>query len=287
MKPPRFSYAAPDTLDQALALLLEHGANATVLAGGQSLVPLLNLRVARPEVVIDLNRVGGLDAVEINGSVQLGALVRQQRALRDAGLRAGAPLVAAALGHVGHVASRSRGTLGGSIAHADPAAELPAVLLALDGSITVHSVRGERTIAAGDLFVAPFTTTLGPDELLTAISLPAPGPGDRYGFHEVARRHGDFALAGAACRLSVSGGRIEAAAIALFGVAGTPVRAPAAEAALAGAEVLDEGTAREAAILAAEGLEPPDDVHGSAAYRRRMAEVAVRRALRAADGDGG
>src|SRR5262249_49923834 len=147
--------------------------------------------------------------------------------LRHDSVRAQAPLVAAALGHVGHVASRSRGTFGGSIAHADPAAELPAVLLALDGAVTAKSVRGERTIAAGAMFLAPFTTALEPDELLTAISLPALRPGDRCGFHEVARRHGEFALAGAACHLSVSGGRIEGASIALFGVGGTPVRAHA------------------------------------------------------------
>lgn len=281
MKPAPFSYASPEALGEALALLAGHGSDAKLLAGGQSLVPLLNLRLARPEVVIDLNRVPGLDELSVNGSVRLGPLVRQQDAL---GLGE-VPLLAAALRSVGHVASRCRGTVAGSIAHADPAAEIPAVLLALDGAVTVRSIVGERTIAAPRLFTGPFTTSLRPDEMIVGVNLPRTGANDRHGFHEVARRHGDFAVAGAACRVQVADGVIERAAIALFGVGATAVRATEAEARLVGTRPGDAEAIRAVAACAASGLEPPDDIHASGVYRRRMAEVAVRRALEQAGAD--
>jgi carbon-monoxide dehydrogenase medium subunit len=279
VKPPAFRYAAPDSLEETLALLAEHGAEATLLAGGQSLVPLLNLRVVRPGVVLDLNRVPGLDGCTVNGDVRLGALVRQQDALRNAALGAAAPLLTTALGAVGHVASRSRGTIAGSLAHADPAAELPAVLLALDGSVSVRSASGTRSIGAAELFTGPFSTALRRDEVLVEVWLPRAAPGVRVGFHEIARRQGDFALAGAACRLEAPAGKIERAAIALFGVAGNALRAPLAEIALTGTSLGDPAAAEEAATLAVRGLDPADDIHASGAYRRRMAGVAVRRAL--------
>jgi len=266
VKPPRFEYSAAGSVEEAVQILAGAGDEAKVLAGGQSLVPLLNMRLARPTLLVDVNRVPGLDRIEVDGAVTVGALVRQADALSSSALSAPAPLFREALRHVGHVTTRSRGTVGGSIAHADPAAELPAALLALDGAVTATSSRGERTIPACGLFLGPFTTSLEPDELLTALTVPR-GAGRPFAFAELTRREGDFALAGV-CLL------LDPARIVLFGVAGMPVRAVEAE------EGLEAGLpAAEVAELATRELEPISDVHADGAYRRRVTAVLVRRAI--------
>jgi carbon-monoxide dehydrogenase medium subunit len=263
VKPARFDYVAAASSDEALAAL-ENG-EAKVLAGGQSLVPMLNMRLARPSLLVDINRVPGLDGVELDGGVRIGALARQADVLVSPAA-AEVPVLAAALRQVGHPATRSRGTIGGSLAHADPAAELPAVLLALDGEIVARSTTGERTIDAEALFAGPFATALRPDELLTGVVLPRQGPRP-FGFAELSRRHGDFALAGAIVLL-------RPARLVLFGLGGAPERAPEAERALD-----EDAPAAEVAELATRDLDPVDDVHADGAYRRRVAAVLVRRAV--------
>ncbi len=264
MKPPSFEYVAAGSVEEAVETLAR--GEAKVVAGGQSLVPLLNMRLARPALLVDVNRVAGIDAVEIDGVVRLGALVRQADALASADVDGAVPLLTAALRHVGHPATRSRGTIGGSLAHADPAAELPAVLTALDGEVVAVGTGGERTIPAGKLFTGPFSTALAQDELLTAVVLPRQAMRP-FGFAELSRRHGDFALAGAVVLL-------DPARVVLFGVGGVPERALEAERALG-----DGAGAAEAAELATRGLKPVDDVHADGGYRRRVATVLVRRAL--------
>ena len=253
-------------------MLAELGEDAKVLAGGQSLVPLLNLRLARPSALVDVGRVAALSGISANGVLRLGAMTRQADALRSALVATRAPLLAQALRHVGHPATRSRGTVGGSIAHADPAAELPAVLLALDGEATVASGKAERSLQAAALFLGPFTTALAEGELLTELRLGDPPAGARHGFAEIARRRGDFALAGAAVVVAPGHARV-----ALFAVGPSAFRAAEAERALAGG-----AGAEEAAALAAAAAEPSDDAHATAAYRREAARVATLRALLAA-----
>jgi len=287
VKPPPFEYHDPRSVEETIALLAEHGEEAKVLAGGQSLVPLLNFRLARPERLVDINGVGGLDAIAVaDGELRLGALVRHSALERSPDVAAAVPLLRDAVRLVGHVQIRNRGTVGGSIVHADPAAELPVALTALDARFRVRSVRGEREIRAADLFVTHLTTSLEPDELLTEIVAPLPPRGTRSAFVEFARRHGDFALGGAAVLLTVNGdGRVDRASIALLAAAPTPIRVPQAEQALAG-RPLDEEAAREAAALAVTGIEPTGDIHGSSEYRRGLIEALVRRAIvAAAQGD--
>jgi CO/xanthine dehydrogenase FAD-binding subunit len=279
MKPSGFAYRRPDTLDEALALLAEHGGEARALAGGQSLVPLMNLRLARPGVVVDVGRLAGLEGIANGDGLVLGATARQAALLVDDRVARTAPLLATAARHVAHPAIRARGTVGGSLAHADPAAELPAVAIALDAEITAASRRGRRAVPAADLFTGPFTTSLAEDELLVEVRIPS-GSADRsHGFAELARRHGDFALAGACCTASVSSGTIRDARVVLFGVGPTPVVVPEAAAALEGASVGDPDALATAARAAAAASDPVSDVHASAAYRRRMADVVTRRAL--------
>ncbi len=285
MKPPPFGYTRPRSLDEALATLSTHGPDARPLAGGQSLIPLLNLRLARPSLLVDLAFIPGLADVQAeNGTVVLGAMVRQRAVERDALIAQRVPLLAEATRLVGHPPIRNRGTVGGSLAHADPSAEYPAIALALDAELVVRSASGERVVPARDFFVDLFTTALAPGELLTAVRIPVPPPGTGWAIQEIARRHGDFALAGAAVLLRKTGdGTCEHAAIALFGVATRPLRVTAAEHALTGQPLTAESI-REAAALAVEAIdEPLSDVHGSAAYRQRMAEVVARRALEEAN----
>ena len=279
MKPPPFEYSVAASVEEAVALLAEHGDDAKVLAGGQSLLPLLALRLAHPARLIDINPAAELTMINDGAGLELGAMVRHRSAERSADVRREAPLVAEALGLVGHAAIRSRGTIGGSIAHADPAAELPAVLVALDGSVVAVSRRGTRTVPAGDLFQGFLTTALEPDELLTSIRLPPWPERTGWSFREFSRRSGDFAVVGVACVIGASGdGRVERARLAYSGVAGTPVRATAAEALLAGAEPSDE-LWTQAAQQAAADLDPPADLHGTTAYRRHLASVLARQAL--------
>jgi aerobic carbon-monoxide dehydrogenase medium subunit len=284
VKPPRFGYDDPTTLEEALDLLAHHGEAARILAGGQSLLPLLNFRLARPGRLIDVNRVVGLGDVTArpDGGLRLGALVRQRVLERSALVRERCPLIANAMPLVGHPQIRTRGTLGGSLAHADPAAELPALMVALDARVTLRRADGQRTLAADDLFVAALTTALQPDELLTDVEVP-PWPA-RTGARllEVAKRHGDFALGGVVAMLSLEAhGRVGRARIVCFGVGERPVRATDAEQALVGGAPSDAALA-DAGRLAAAACDPPTDIHASAAYRRRLAGVLTTRALAAA-----
>lgn len=272
MKPPPFDYVAATSLEEALSALAEGGEDAKVLAGGQSLIPLLSLRLAYPSVLIDVNRVDELASVEQrNGSLRIGATVRHRTAERSKEVRDAAPLVSAVMPYIGHAAIRSRGTIGGSIAHADPAAELPAVALALDATINVRSAaRGERSIAAADFFEGYFTTTIEPDEILTSVDFPVLPDGSGVAVEEVARRHGDFAMVGAVAAVTPDGG----ARIALINVAEKPVRATAAEEAFASGASIEE-----VAAVAARDLDPSGDLHASPAYRKKVAGVCVKRAL--------
>jgi len=277
MKPAPFEYTDPRSVDEALQLLARHGDDAKILAGGQSLVPMLNFRLARPAVLVDINRVGALDGVvDERGAIRIGALVRQRQLERSIGPRA--PLLAAGLALIGHTAIRVRGTVAGSIAHADPAAELPALLLCCDGEVVARSARGERVIAAADFFIGPLATALTSDELIVATRWPVAPAGTGWGLHEVARRHGDFALVGAAALVTRRDGRIERARVTIFGCGPTPVRATEAEAALAG-RAATPAVIDDAARAASTKLAPHDDLHATAGYRRRVAGTLVARAL--------
>lgn len=284
MKPAPFDYVAPRTVAEAVDHLSRHGGDARVLAGGQSLVRLMNTRLATPAVIVDINRVEGLDGIAVeNGSVRIGALARQRAAELSDVVRTEAPLFAEAGGHVAHPSVRRRGTVVGSIAFADPSAELPAALLALDGEAVVSGPDGERTVAAADLFTGAFATSLAAAELITAVRVPRGAPG-RTGsaWIEVSRRHGDLPVCGAGAIVTLDdGGAIASARVALCGVGATPVRATAVEEALAGAEPTEDAIAR-AADHAANDLEPPSDPHGSADFRRHLAVVMTRRSVQRA-----
>jgi carbon-monoxide dehydrogenase medium subunit len=267
VKPAAFDYHDPDSVDEVLDLLAEHGDDAVVLAGGQSLVPLLNLRLVHPAMVIDLRRLPIEPPTVTDGKVRVGSTVTVSALLAAADTaRLGSGIIEALLS-IGHVQIRNRGTVGGCVAHADPAAELPAVLVALDGSVTVRSVSGEREVPAAELFVGPFATSRRPDELLTAMTFPAATA--RSTTLEVARRPGDFALAGVFVALDGTRARIAA-----FGVGDRPVRLQEAEQAVAA------GSSRsEVAAIVRGGLDPRDDVHASGAYRRHVTGTLVARAL--------
>lgn len=277
---PRFEYHAPDNLDEVLALLTEHGDEGKVLAGGQSLIPLLSMRLAQPTQVVDINGVEGLDSIGVDGdTITFGATVRERQAERSAVVGGRLPLLAEALPHIGHAAIRTRGTVGGTVAHADASAEIPCVVAALDGEVLVRSRRGDRVIAAEDFFQGHFTTAMDDDECLIEVRVPAQDPAAGYAFREVARRHGDYALVGVATTLALDpDGRIADGRISIMGMADVPYRARAAEAALVGAEPTVE-TFTAAARTAVADLHPASDVHGSAAYRSHLATVTIRRAL--------
>jgi aerobic carbon-monoxide dehydrogenase medium subunit len=279
VKPAPFEYHAPDTVADVVALLAEHGDEIKPLAGGQSLVPMLALRLTRFEHLVDLNRVAELDGLRRdNGTLTVGATTRQAAVERSELSRA-VPLLARAAPLIGHFQIRNRGTVGGSLAHADPAAELPAVALALDAQMEIATDAGRRVVPAADFFVGTWTTSLEPNELLTAVRFPVWDGRCGFVVDEVARRAGDFALAGVTAGLQLdSTGVVERATVALFGMASTPVRAPAAEAALVGSRP-DPTALREVADLAVRDLEPPDDVHASSTYRRSVGRHLVERSL--------
>jgi carbon-monoxide dehydrogenase medium subunit len=280
LKPAPFEYHAPDTVDEALALLAERGDEARPLAGGQSLVPMMNFRLARPSVLIDLNRLDDLARIEADGGdIRVGAMVRERAAERSKEVATHIPLLARALPLVGHEAIRTRGTIGGSLAHCDPASELPAVAVATGATVTARSQGGgQRQVAAEDFFVSHFTTALGDDELLTHVAFPMITEGTGVAFEEMARRHGDFAIVGVASVLHRTGDTIDHARVVLTGVAEVPFRAVAAEEVLVGARP-DDATFRAAAEAAQPHLNPPSDLHGTAAYRRHVAGVLIRRSL--------
>jgi len=282
VKLPPVEYEAPTTIDEAVGLLAEHQDDASVLAGGQSLIPLLALRLARPAVLVDINGVAELSGISAaDGQVTIGAMTREYQAEESETIAGAVPLLAAALPLIGHEAIRSRGTVGGSLAHADPAGELPAVARALDAEFEVHSRSGMRVIGAADWFEGYLATARRPDEILTWVRFPAAGPGTGAAFEEIARRHGDFAIVGLAAQLTLADGVISDARLAFSGVADVPVRATAAEELLIGQQPAAEPF-EAAAQTAAADLDPPGDLHGSPEYRKKIAATLVRRALQAA-----
>jgi len=280
MKPAPFEYDDPRTVDETLELLARYGDDCKVLAGGQSLVPLMNFRLARPGRLIDINGVTSLGRIRIeNGRLQIGAMVRHAQVEHSNEVAARWPLLHEAIGWVGHSQIRNRGTVGGSVAHADPAAELPAAFAALDATFHVLSRRGPRVLRWDQLFVSEFTTALAPDELLTAIVVPAQDPATGTAFVEFARRHGDFALGGAAVTVTIGrDGRCKDATIALLSAGPRAVRASAAERRLQGSK-LDEAAIKDAANEAVKDLHPTSDLHGSSEYRVKLLRVMAERAL--------
>jgi carbon-monoxide dehydrogenase medium subunit len=279
VKPAPFDYIAPRSLDEALGVLASSGGDAKILAGGQSLLPLLNMRLASPRRLVDLNRVPELAYIhEHDGGYAIGAMTRDSAVERDPSITRAVPLLAEAIGYVGHAAIRNRGTIGGSIAHADPSAELPAVALCLDARLTIQGPRGARTIGANDLFLGYLATSLEPDELLTEVWFPKAAPNTGRAWLEFARRHGDYAIVGIGVTLTTEREAISEARIVATGVGGMPVRATAAETILAGSP--PEPARTQAAIDALRGaIEPDTDVHATAAYRRHLAGVLLDRAL--------
>lgn len=278
MKPPPFRYVRPGSLEEVLHTLADYGDDAKVLAGGQSLVPLLNFRLARPSVLVDLGLVRELRGIgRTNGRVAIGAMTRQRDAELASEVREGCPLIAQGLALVGHLQIRNRGTVGGSIAHADPAAELPAVALVTDAEMVIRSVAGERTVPASAFFDGPFSTLLAPDELLTEVRFGSTGDA-RSTFLELARRSGDFALAGVAVVNRGSPGAADVA-LAAIGIGGSSARLIDVEEVVRGRELTDE-VLREAGEAASSAVDPPTDVHADSEYRRELLGVLVRRALR-------
>ena len=282
MKPASFEYFRPDSLDEALALMADRPGEIKPLAGGQSLVPAMNFRLAAPRALVDLNRIASLSTIRTgaDGGLVIGGMVRHRTLEQSAFVAEAVPLLQEVMPHVAHPPIRTRGTLGGSLAHADPAAELPAVMLALDASVGVRSRARRREVAAQDFFVGLYTTALEPDELVTEVTVPRLGPGSGWAFAEVARRHGDFALAGVAVVVSLdTGGRTASARIALVGLHERAVLAERAAEALSGEPPSDEAIRAAAQAAAHEDADPSADIHASVAYRRHLCGVLTRRAL--------
>ena len=280
MKPPRFDYLSPRSTDEALAILARHGDEAKVLAGGQSLVPLLNFRLVRPGYLVDLNDVGGLSGIRLDdGHLAIGAMTRQRAVETSPLVRERCPLLAEAMPQIGHVQIRNRGTIGGSLAHADPASELPAVVAALDGELVLQSARGQRVLKPEQFFVGYLTTATAPDELLVEVRVPVAPPRTGSAFLEISRRHGDFALVGVAATVTLAeSGICTAAAIALTGVGPAPVLARDAARALVG-DTPSPAAFEVAGRRVAERVQPDSDLHASSDYRRQLASVLTRRAL--------
>src|SRR5438552_18305946 len=279
MKAPRFAYARPPSIAEALALLDKHGDDARVLAGGQSLVPMMNFRVAAPKVLVDINRIGSLAGIKVSKSfVRIGALTRHVELERSADVAKHLPLVASAIPHIAHPAIRNRGTFGGSCALADPAAEPPACALALAATFIAAGKKGERRIAAQDFCKALYATALKTGELLVAAEFPLPKPGYASAFGELARRHGDYAMVGVAAHGSRKGGKFADMRVVFFGVADRPQRAARFERALEGRPAAAKTIAGALAELDAD-LSPRADLHGSAATKLHLAKVLAGRVL--------
>lgn len=279
MKPAPFAYLAPETLDEALELLTLHGEEAKPLAGGQSLVPAMSFRLAQPAVLVDLGRIPGLTGIEETGEgLRIGAMTRQRAVERSPLVARLAPLVAETLPSVAHPQIRNRGTFGGSLAHADPAAELPAVARVLGARFRLVSNRGERWLDADDFFTGLFETALEPGELLCDVVLPSLPAGSGWAFEEMARRHGDYALVGVAATVRLARGSLVGARIGLLSVGEGPVRSVAAEKLLEGASP-NASLFESAAAAVADSIDPPSDLHASADFRRHLAKVLTRRVL--------
>jgi carbon-monoxide dehydrogenase medium subunit len=272
VKPAPFAYARAKSVDEAVALLGDTP-DAKLLAGGQSLMATLNMRLSAPAALIDINGIGGLDGIAVkNGAVEIGALTRHAQAEHSAEIAQHAPLIALAMPNIAHPAIRNRGTIGGSISFADPAAELPACLLALGGEVDIAGPKGKRTVKADDFFKGLFDTALGPSDILTTVRVPTAGKDTRVGFAELARRHGDYAIVGLAATAKADGKGLKDVRLAFFGVGATPVRAKKAEAALASGDA-------EAAVKALD-LDPPDDVQATGVVKKHLAGVLLRRVAR-------
>jgi aerobic carbon-monoxide dehydrogenase medium subunit len=269
LKPAAFAYAKARSLDDAIALLAVHKGEAKLLAGGQSLIATLNMRLSSPSLLVDINGVG-LDGISVqNGMVEIGALTRHVALERSSDIAKHAPLIAKAMPHIAHPAIRNRGTIGGSLAYADPAAELPACLVALDGEIDIAGPKGKRSVKAGDFFKGLFETALGLHDVLSAIRFAAADANTRVGFAELARRHGDYAMVGLAAVATANGKALSDVRLCYFGVGATPVRARKAEAALAAGSVDD--------AVGALDLDPGDDIQATGAVKKHLAGVLLRR----------
>jgi len=277
MKPVAFDYVCPDSVEETVSLLAEYGSDAVVMAGGMSLGPMLNLRLVKPSVVIDIGRISALREIGAGtGHVATGATVRQSDALNDAGLTGDVPLLGLALPWVGHVQTRNRGTLGGSVAHADPSAETPLSLVTLGGRVNLRSRRGRRAMAAEDFFLGMLTTARSPEEMVTGLEWPCRKPGERFAFAEIAERHGDFAVAAVACRVRMEGGKVADVSIGVGGVDDRPVCfRPQDAAGQEPGEALARGLAEDVATK----LEPVSDHSASVGQRRALARTLVRRVL--------
>jgi len=282
MKLPPFEYACPASIAEAVALLAAHDGEAKPLAGGQSLVPMLAFRVASPSLLVDLRKVAELRQIRITqDGVALGAMVRWRDILDDARLLTAHPLLVAAVEHVAHYQIRNRGTVGGSIAHADPAAEMPGIAVTCEAQIAVMGKAGARVIAAGDFFQGPLMTALEPDEIITEIRLPLWPKERRFGFQEFARRRGDFAMAAAAVFYDDDGGKARNTHVGVIGVGDRPLRLPGVEA-LVNGQKIDDAVIAKAEAAASAAVDPRDDIHASGAYRKALVGVMVERALKAA-----
>jgi carbon-monoxide dehydrogenase medium subunit len=270
LKPAAFAYAKARSLDEAIALLGGHKGEAKLLAGGQSLIATLNMRLSSPSLLVDINGVAALDGIRVgNGVVEIGALTRHVTLERSADIAKQAPLIALAMPHIAHPAIRNRGTIGGSLAYADPAAELPACLTALDAEIDITGPKGKRSVKAADFFTGLFETALGPHDVIRAVRCPAASDDARFGFAELARRHGDYAIVGLAAAGKSNGKTLSDIRLVYFGVGETPVRVRRAEDALARGSVDD--------AVAALDLDPPDDIQATAKVKKHLAGVLLRR----------
>ena len=284
MKPAPFDYYAPTDIDEALDILTAHGDDAKLLAGGQSLMPMMNMRLATPQVVVDINRIPELSGIAQapDGGLTLGAMTRQRTIERSSDIRQHCPVMADALPLLGHFQIRNRGTIGGSVVHADPAAELPAVLMALEAELVLRNAERQRVVPVDEFFVTFLTTATEPDELLTEIRLPAWSPAWGWNIQEVSRRQGDFALVGSVAMLQIDDAEIcRAARLVLFGVGDTPVRVADAEASMIG-QRLDDARLQAVAEIVTEALDPEGDIHASATYRKEVGGVMARRTLQQA-----
>jgi CO/xanthine dehydrogenase FAD-binding subunit len=281
MKPAPFEYHRPRSLDEALALLAQYGGDAKPLAGGQSLIPAMNFRLATPAVLVDLNALDELAYITSSGGgLRIGGMTRQRAVERSAEIAKDTPLLHETMPFIAHPAIRNRGTVGGSVAHADPAAELPAVMLALNAQFALRRQNGSRSIQAGDFFTGLFSTALEPGELLTAIAVPRAQKRTGYAFQEISRRRGDFALVGVAASVDVDEqGRCANARIALLSVGDRPMLAVTAAAVLKGQAPSAEAIRSAAETAATKDIDPPSDIHASAKYRRQLASVLTRRVL--------
>ncbi len=280
MKPAPFVYFAPQTVDEVMDLLRQYGDDAKVLAGGQSFIPTMSFRLAQPEVVIDLNGVEGLAGLrEVDNGLHIGTMCRQRTVERSPLVARRAPLLAETMPSIAHPQIRNRGTFGGSLAHADPASELPAVVSVLNGRFRIRRQRGEDWVAADDFFISLFETAVGPEDLLLEVEIPDLAPGSGWAFQEFSRRQGDFALVGVAVVLELEGHVCRQARLALLSVGEGPVRAHLGEAALEGQPMGASLLQRVAEIVAHQDIDPPADIHASKDYRRHLAEVLTRRTL--------